>query len=316
MATKIFRSSAFAGMQLASILLFSLTLGCSDFQESKRHTVTKSFHSKFQWRAKDYFDNPNVVELCEAIESNDLEKMERLIANGVDVNTKGKGNMTPLMWSFPDNKLERFTMLLKHGADPNVKITSDLGIPSAFRPGDSVTCQAAKTRFPGYFEAVMKAGGDPNIADGSGMSMLHVIVLAMLPDALNRAEIAVKQGADLKSLYGGKTLPVAAVVTAGQYDLALYFLEAGCDHLMPSHNKIQRLIHSVILLQKNGPSLAESKRVKQQLLIDWLVDHGEDLEEAKADVSRWASFSRVPGEFQRQWQEEVERKSELEKRRK
>ena len=117
------------------IVLCCLAVGCDQGVRSVARTLAgdRTFHEKFNWRAEVYFDDPQVIALCQAIEANDLEEMERLIEAGADVNARGQGNMTPLMWAFPDNKLERFKLLLEHGSDPNVKITTDLGVPSAFR---------------------------------------------------------------------------------------------------------------------------------------------------------------------------------------
>jgi hypothetical protein len=49
-----------------------------------------------------------VIALCKATEANDIAEIDRLVAAGADVNAQGEGNMTPLLWAYPDNKLERF----------------------------------------------------------------------------------------------------------------------------------------------------------------------------------------------------------------
>ena len=85
----------------------------------------QTWHEKFSWNAAQYFDDPKVVSLCHAIEASDLQNIERQDYGGWDVNAKGKGNITPLLWAFPDNKLDRFNLLLRHGADPNVAVESD-----------------------------------------------------------------------------------------------------------------------------------------------------------------------------------------------
>jgi ankyrin repeat protein len=70
--------------------------------------------------------------LCKAIEENDVGEIDRLVAAGADVNAKGKENMTPLLWAFPDDKPERFKKLLELGADPNARLPqSELGFPFA-----------------------------------------------------------------------------------------------------------------------------------------------------------------------------------------
>src|SRR5262249_52448878 len=121
------------------------------------------------WKAEDYFHDPKVVELCHAIEANDIAEIDRLVAAGANVNAQGKGKMTPLLWSFFDNKLERFKLLLEHGADPNVVVESDFESHGAVSSGESVTFLACKTRFPGYFDAVFAHGGDSNLPCSSFM---------------------------------------------------------------------------------------------------------------------------------------------------
>jgi hypothetical protein len=99
---------------LAAIVL--LLAGCSG-----------SSQLKGKWKADDYFTDPQVIALCHAIEANDLDEIDRLVAAGANVNALGKGNMTPLLCAFPDNKLARFRRLLEHGANPNVVVESDFG---------------------------------------------------------------------------------------------------------------------------------------------------------------------------------------------
>src|SRR5690606_20794623 len=80
------------------------------------------WHRLAGWNAEDSFDDTQVIELCRAIERNDLAEMKRLIVEGADPSALGKQGMTPLLWAFPDRKIERFRLLLEHGADPNVII--------------------------------------------------------------------------------------------------------------------------------------------------------------------------------------------------
>src|SRR5262249_33885263 len=133
------------------------------------HTAGTSWHQKCGWKASDYFDDPKVVALCDAIETNDLPRMSQLVAAGANINSLGRANMTPLLWAFPDNNLPRFKWLLEHGANPNVLIKADFNSHGAMIPGDSVTHLAAATEFPGYFEAVFENGGDVNFESDSAI---------------------------------------------------------------------------------------------------------------------------------------------------
>jgi ankyrin repeat protein len=87
------------------LLTVIMATGC-DKSESFDRSI--SWNAKPQWKANDYFDDPKVIALCKAIDARDLKEIDRLVAEGADVNAKGKGNMTPLLWAFPENKPEIF----------------------------------------------------------------------------------------------------------------------------------------------------------------------------------------------------------------
>jgi len=58
------------------------------------------WHDKFGWHANDYFNDAKVIDLCNAIEKNDVPRMEQAIRDGADINCVGIGGMTPLLWAF------------------------------------------------------------------------------------------------------------------------------------------------------------------------------------------------------------------------
>jgi hypothetical protein len=265
----------------------------------------RSFHQKFGWKAEKFFEDPKVIALCNAIEANDLYQMERLIAEGADVNATGKGNMTPLMWAFPDEMFERFNLLLELGADPNIKITDNLGVQSGFMKGDSVTTMSAKTRFANYFEAVMKHGGDPNMRNGFNQPVLHSIIEAPIKDCKSRCALALKQGADIEGRWAGGT-PVITAVICGKFDIAIFLLEQGADSKAYHDDELLRVIHLVLRKEKDLGRLPPEYLISFERLTEWLRSDGEDLDAAREDLKRWATFSKLPSQFARQWKQEVE----------
>src|SRR5262249_43090774 len=151
--------------------------------------------------AEEYFDDPQVIALCHAIEANDLAEIDRLIAAGANVNAKGKGNMTPLLWAFPDDKMDRFKRLLEHGANPNVVTESDFNTHGGLSSGDSVTHMACRTEFAGYFEAVFAHGGDPNL-DKRGDTPLFSVINGVRADKKTMVQSLITKGADLNHMSG------------------------------------------------------------------------------------------------------------------
>ena len=98
-------------LALAVVLFPAMLNGCA--------RVTGPPHQRLKWKAEDFFKDAGVVSLCKAIEAKDLREIDRLVKSGVNVNAKGRGNMTPLLWAFPMGE-EVFKRILDLGADPNV----------------------------------------------------------------------------------------------------------------------------------------------------------------------------------------------------
>jgi hypothetical protein len=306
-----------SGRFCAILLLFTAFLGCRELGLSSNST----WHEKCGWKAEDYFDDPQVVALCKAIEANDLEQMKRLIATGANVNATGKGNMTPLLWAFPDNKLERFQLLLEHGADPNVATESDFGTHGAMRKGDSVNHMACATAFPGYFEAVFDHGGDPNlIRNGpiSGDSPLFSVIIGSAADKQAKVRLLIDRGVDLNHMNGAwKTPAMQAVSWGAQYQLALMLLQAGADHTIHVPKSNSRLIHQLVGEETRRKShWTPQQKVNFDKLVAWLEDRGESLEEARRDNERWKSWSITTGEYERKMAQEVAERKAREVRKK
>jgi uncharacterized protein len=281
-----------------------------------------TFHQKVGWKAKDYFDDPKAIALCHAIEADDLAEIDRLVAAGANVNTRGKDNMTPLLWAYPDDKLARFTRLLELGANPNIAITSGLG-RSGFGAGDSVTHMACRTRFPGYFEAVFEHGGDPKLIQNgriTGITPIHSVITGGGPNKREHVRLLIDQGADLNHMNGAWATPVIEAVSwGGQYDIALMLLQAGADHTIYVPKSNTRLIHILVMEEDptpNKPHTAMTRQARKstwtpqqesdfKTLVKWLEDHGESFQDARADVARWQSWDLSAGEYRRKMDAEI-----------
>jgi len=61
---------------------FCLFAGCQKFGSP---LSWRTWHAKVGWKAGDYFEDPKVIALCDAIEANEVAEMKRLIAAGAHV---------------------------------------------------------------------------------------------------------------------------------------------------------------------------------------------------------------------------------------
>jgi uncharacterized protein len=190
--------------------------GCSEVAAVIKSATATTWHQKFDWKAVKYFTDEKVIALCHAIEAEDLEEIDRLVAAGTDVNAKGKGNMTPLLWAFPDNKPERFKRLLEHGADPNVIVTSDFETgPAGIQPGDSITHMAAKSWFH-HFKYVMEHGGDPNLVHPKYKETpLFAVIKGSGGQREERIQLLIDKGANLDQMSALEKNPAMQAVSWG-----------------------------------------------------------------------------------------------------
>lgn len=271
--------------------------GCAEVSRATGST----WHEKCDWKAKNYFDDPQVIALCKAIEANDIKEIDRLVAAGAKVNAQGKGNMTPLLWAFPDNKPERFKKLLELGADPNVIVESDFNTRmSGIRPGDSVTHMVCESWFPKHFDYVFQHGGDPNLWHREHHeSPIFLLIRGPAKGKREKLQRLIELGADLDAnedyeFTGGRTPVMVATSCFGQYDIALQLLEAGADYKIYKTNSNMKLVHTVLREERRLPIMSPAQKANYQKLVKWLEKHGESFEDAREDEKRWRSRVGTP----------------------
>ncbi|MGL6193447.1 MAG: ankyrin repeat domain-containing protein [Thermoguttaceae bacterium] len=279
--------SFFALKRFSFITLFLIVTMCTGCNGA----FTSSWYSKFNWKAEDYFDDPKVIALCKAIETKDLKEIDRLVAEGANVNAKGKGNMTPLLWAFPENKPEVFKRILEHGADPNVEVASDFNTKNqGIRPGDSVLHLAAGTAFPDYFKYVMQHDGNPNLIRGNKYkdSPLITVISGNSPDKKECIKMLIDAGADLDYENALKsTALMQAVSWIGQYDLAIQLLDAGALYTNYRED-YATVLHDVIFRERELSDSSDVQRLNYETFVKMLRNRGADLEQARKDETKWA----------------------------
>ena len=274
-------------------------IGCS---KSQSFNTAISWNIKPQWKANDYFDDPKVIALCKAIDARDLKEIDRLVAEGADVNTKGKGNMTPLLWAFPENKPEIFKRILEHGADPNVVVSSDFGTRfGKIQPGDSVLYHAARTEFPNYFKYVMQHGGNPNLICRRGLaqfSPLMTVMAGFYPDKNESIQLLIDAGADLDYRTDTNATALSTSVHGGYFSITLQLLEAGASFNLCKDNG-GTFVHSFLredpeITSKTATIPPTPEQIKHYAeVLAWLEANGADLEGAKKDNKTWAQGGKL-----------------------
>jgi ankyrin repeat protein len=107
------------------------------------------------FRAKAFFTDSKILELCKAVSRGDESKIKTLVSQGVDLTHSGRDGVYPLLWALLAKKMKGYRLLLESGASPN-QLTIE---------GDSVMSIAAQHPKIDYLKLAVKHGGDINIRD-------------------------------------------------------------------------------------------------------------------------------------------------------
>lgn len=251
-----------------------------------------NFRKRHKMVAEDIFSEVSTIALCHAIEANDLDEIKRCVAEGADVNARGKWGVTPLFWAFPSHRLERFELLLELGADPNLPLTErpDRGFAFSYAPGFTVTIAAAQTEFKGYFKAVLEHGGDLTLEDPISGPMLHTIISGQYPFREERIEMYLKHGGDLnvRNQESGTHAAFYAASYQEQYELALWLLEKGIDPHIPITTNYPDSTFATYLANEESQMLEKPLvfQVGYLELVAYLVQHGVVYEDVQRDFIR------------------------------
>ncbi len=135
--------------------------GCSRSSPKGGTAATKATNRWSQevdryWAADLCFDDPQVIQLCEAIREKNCEEIDRLVkVEGVDVNATGRMNVTPLFWAFPLGYAEAFEQIPR---DENGLVYNEI----------APTQREYMVKHARLMEHLLKLGADPNIKTTRG----------------------------------------------------------------------------------------------------------------------------------------------------
>jgi ankyrin repeat protein len=272
------------------------------------------------WKAEDFFQAPDVLALCKAVEANDIDEIDRLVKNGADVNSLGKDNVTLLLWAFDGafgQGIETFERLLQLGADPNIPLKRQFsntvrGSHEILNVGTSVTLIVCKTPSNQWFDAVFKHDGDSNfVHDEWGSTPLFWVCIGgheLLTEVTTyRIRRLIELGADLNHADSRGLTPAMYACSSQFREVVVILLEAGASADCYDHNGRQ-LIHYAVsfatqpnVVNENvgiteeaavqiGVDFAALQRRWQESMVTWkrmlelLEERGFDIKDAIHDV--------------------------------
>jgi hypothetical protein len=203
------------------------------------------------------FKDRNVRALAIAGANGDTNKIDQLIAKGVDVNAVGKDACTPLGWTLVEGNKAGFEHLLKNGADPNTR----------FDNRSTLLTLAIDTDDPFFLETALKYGGDPSqhveMSTGN-VSLLHYVSVTLQanPDMM-RALVK----------YGANPMPdednVSGCAMRNDYENVYILLQAGMS--FPTNRTRYKLLERI---ENRAVHPDDPEYVWLGKVVDFLSDKG------------------------------------------
>ena len=204
---------------MAITLLFLLNTA-SDAASFRLHGMT----------AQEMFSYSKAAALANAACKGDASEISHLVHSGADVNYRGKGGISPLIWAMSCHNYQGMRALLKNGANPNQPMEDDQG-PVWLAAGGSD---------PKILPILLKYGGNPNDVQHGRSSALEN---AINYNRTANMKLLVQHGADVNFV----GVQSAGLDAAGhqRFDYVVFLLQHGY------HHDLQGLANA-ILQQKNS----------------------------------------------------------------
>ena len=175
--------------------------------------------------------------LIEAVKRQDAEAVQRLLGNGVEVDTRQPDGATALHWAVYREDLETVDVLLRAGASAD----------AVNRLGAAPLWLAAVNGDAAAIRRLLDAGANPNVALREGETP---VMTAARSGTAEGVRLLLEAGADVQAReMSREQTALMWAVTQGQHEVMQVLLEAGAD--VEARSKVRpRLVYDV------GPNAA------------------------------------------------------------
>lgn len=231
----------------------------------------------------DVFPELRLEQMAVAARHGDVTEIKSLIAQGVDVNGRGKYGVTPIFFAWQAGSLAAYKYLLEHGANPEV-IWDD---------GDSfLNVVAEYSTNPIFLELALDHGANVNLmSPRSGETPL--LAAAGTSNKTNIPTL-LAHGANINQQTSvSKQTPLMEALVLNQFDTAYKLLEAGADlHLKDDSGWDVR---DYLQLAYTGSLSDEGFRARQPI-VEFLKAHNFWEKIRRPEDFKRSKYSLAPGE--------------------
>ena len=165
--------------------------------------------------AHEIFSNSKAAALADAACKGNASEIARLVHSGADVNYRGKGDISPLIWAMSCHNYQGMRALLKNGANPNQPMEDDQG-PVWLAAGGSD---------PKILPILLKYGGNPSdVHHGRSSALENAIMFQRTANM----KLLVQHGANVN--YVGLLSAGSTAAGLNRFDYVIFLLKHGYTH--------------------------------------------------------------------------------------
>lgn len=212
------------------------------------------------------FPDKNVRALAKAAGRGEIEIIDALIANGIDINARGRSNATPLFWAM--HNINGYNKLLELGADPNI----------VFDDGGTVMHWAVQHENVAFLEMALKNGGNPNLVAGqtAGTPVFELNRMSERNTDLYVLSLLISSGADINAQTNRGNTPAMVAAGIGRFDLVYELLNSGTDFTIENNDGLDLL--SKVTAKQNFYVSGSVQEKSLQKVITWFLQKGVPLQ--------------------------------------
>lgn len=212
------------------------------------------------------FPDTQVRSLAEAAGEGKLNQIDRLVSQGVNVNSRGTKGATPLFWAMRNGSVEGYQKLLELGADPDV----------VFADGGTVIHWSVQLEDNSFLRLALEHGGNPNLVAGQhGQTPLFKAIGSSGDRDVSALTMLLNYGADpdMKDDRGNTPAMIAAGV--GRFDIVYVLLSKDADYSLKNdkgHTLLDR-----IASKRNAFIPGSTQERYLEKVVAWLSARGVEI---------------------------------------
>jgi ankyrin repeat protein len=176
-------------------------------------------------------NNNGYTALIFAVGKNNLQIVQLLIAHGADVNIKNNNGYTALIFAIAKNNLLIATLLLENGANINIQNTK----------GATILINAIINKHLEILTFLIQKGADINIKDIQGNTAL---IIAIITQNLEIAKLLIEHGANINIINNDGLNAYFIACQNRNDDIAKLLITKGADTSLINKNNQQCIINT------------------------------------------------------------------------